>query len=126
MKAALVALMIMFSATTYAAPYYLSPPNIPTAPTNKMRDRVTKNMLEQVYKINYSWLPVIGKSLYIIHKNTTSVLVIKMYDSKKMDDVDPEVADVQVVFVETNGEYKLAAVCFSSVDLTKYIDMLVQ
>jgi hypothetical protein len=100
--AIVAALVLMFSMTAYA--------------TND-----TKNMINQVSNFSSSWRPIIGKSLYLIHRDDKDVAVMCFYELNG----DPEVDTIQVVFVKTKGTYKLFAIVFSSIDrVLENIDVL--
>lgn len=102
----IAAIMLMFSLNAFANP-------------------ATRNMLEQVSNINSSWRPVVGKSLYYLHKGHKDIAIICFYDSNTSN-ADPEHDDVQAVFVKSKDGYKLVATAFSSIDkVLENIDLLV-
>ncbi len=82
---------------------------------NAFADKSTKDMLDQVYVLSSSWHPIVGKSVYKVHKNNIDVAVLCLYDVNSLAS-DPEKDDIQVVFVKGKGGYKLVAAVFSSID----------
>ena len=108
MKKILIALMLMFSITAYAGP------------------TVTKDMLEQVSNVTSGYRPICGNSMYVVHKGKTTVIVVRFYNTNVTQDEDPERTDMQAVFLKTRGGAKLAALTFSPIDVTPYIDLLVE
>lgn len=88
-------------------------------------DKATKEMLDTVSNINGSWKPVVGKSIYRLDRHNKKLVILCFYDSNK-NDADPEVDDVQAVFVKTKDGYKLVATAFSSIDrVLENINLLV-
>lgn len=78
-------------------------------------EKSTREMLEAISNINGSWKPVIGKSFYRIERKGKTIVVLCFYDGNKTD-ADPEVDDMQAVFIKTKSGYKLVATVFSSID----------
>lgn len=92
---------------------------------NASAHKVTKNMLEQIANINSFWRPIVGNSVYVVKKEALTIVIIRLYDYNKQDG-DPEIDDVQVIFVKSDKTCKLYAVVFSSVDrIIKNIELLV-
>ncbi len=86
---------------------------------------VTKDMLEQVWNVTSGYRPVVGNTVYTVQKNKTTIVVVRFYDGNGSD-LDPEKTDMQAVFLKTKSGVKLVALTFSPVDVTKYIDLLVE
>lgn len=107
MKKLLIALVLLFSLTAHAG------------------GTVTKDMLEQVWNVASSYKPIVGNSVYTIQKTKATVVVVRFYDGNGRD-ADPEHTDMQAVFLKTKTGTTLVAITFSPVDVTKYIDMLVE
>ena len=83
--------------------------------TNAQAGKFTKDMLDQVVSINFSWRPVVGGSIYTRDiGNGQTILVIGFYDNSKPN-ADPEKTDIQAEFVKTGkGSYLLAGITFGS------------
>jgi len=107
MKKVLIALIFLFSLTANAT------------------GLVTKDMLEQVHDITGGYRPIVGNSVYTIQKNKTTIVVVRFYNNN-LTDPDPEQTDMQAVFLKTKSGTKLVALTFSPVDVTTYIDLLVE
>ena len=91
--------------------------------TANASSKCTNDMLTQLTNINISWRPIIGNSLYTIERKNITVVVIKLYDNAKIV-VNPEQIDLQAIFIKTNKSCTLAAIIFSSIDVTEYINLL--
>lgn len=89
------------------------------------RGVVTKNMLEQIANINSFWRPIVGDSVYFVKKAALTVVVVRLYDYNKQDN-DPENTDVQAGFICKGKACVLSFITFSPIDVTKYIDLLVE
>ena len=63
--------------------------------------------------------------VYTIEKKHSTIVVVRFYDSNSTD-ADPEQTDMQAIFVKTKNTCKLVAMTFSRIDVTKYIDILVE
>jgi hypothetical protein len=95
-----------------------------TLPVNAQK--CAKSMLSQVSDINSSWHPIVGNSTYTIRKQKATIIVLRLYDDNKTY-ADPETDDIQAIFVKSNGECKLVAIVFSSIDrVLSNIDLLVK
>lgn len=114
MKKILITLALMFSLTAYAQT---------AKPAGKI---VTKDMLQQVNDVTSGYKPIVGDSVYVIPKGTTTIVVLRYYSTNALDDEDPTRTDMQAVFLRTKSGTKLVALTFSPVDVTKYIDLLVE
>jgi len=98
---------------------------VPICKPAKPIKNCTKDMLEQVSNINGSWRPIVGNSLYTVQRKSAVVIVVRMYDTNKTD-ADPQETDLQALFLKTKHQCKLVAITFSPIDVTKYIDLLVE
>lgn len=108
MKKILIALMLLFSAPVFAG------------------KTVNKDMLEQVWSVSGSnYKPVVVDTTYIVKRKTSTIVVVRFYDANKSD-ADPEYTDMQAVFVKTKTQTKLVAITLSPIDVTPYIDVLVE
>jgi hypothetical protein len=108
MKKILIALMLMFSVPAFAG------------------KTVNKEMLEQVWNVSgSSFKPVVVDATYVVKRKTSTIIVVRFYDANKTD-ADPEYTDMQAVFVKTKTQTKLVAITLSPVDVTPYIDLLVE
>jgi hypothetical protein len=87
--------------------------------------KCTKDMLEQVSNITMGFKPIVGNSLYVVERKTATIIIVRFYDSNKSD-ADPATTDLQAVFLKTKSECKLAALAMSPVDVSKFIDLLVE
>lgn len=108
MKKILIALMLMFSLTAFAG------------------KTISKDMLEQVWSVSGgNYKPVVGAAVYTVQKKHTTIIVVRFYDANSSSS-DPEQTDMQAIFLKTKDGTKLVAITLSPVDVTKYIDLLVE
>lgn len=107
MKKIIIALVLMFSLTAHAG------------------SLVTKDMLERVWNVTSGYKPIVGDAVYTIQKKKSTIIVVRFYDTN-LTDADPEHTDMQAVFLKTKSGTQLVALTFSPVDVTKYIDLLVE
>lgn len=114
--------MIMFPLTANATNRGTQEPHVQPA---MMGGDVMKDMLEQVTSITSGYRTVVGNCVYTVKRKTAKVVVIRFYDANSRDS-NPEQTDMQAVFLKTSNGTKLVAITFSPVDVTKYIDLLVE
>lgn len=93
--------------------------------TASANSNVTKDMLEQVSSITSGYKTVVGDAVYTVKKKNTTVVIVRFYDGNSRES-DPEKTDMQAVFLKSKGSWRLVAITFSPVDVTKYIDLLVE
>lgn len=86
---------------------------------------VSKDMLEQVWGVASGYKPVVGNAVYVVQKKKITIIVVRFYDINQTD-ADPERTDLQAVFLKTKSGTKLVALTFSPVDVTSFIDLLVE